>query len=306
VVDRVTPAETLSVVAGVVGDDTPPMPGPATSTGLQDVAGVAVDRFGNLYLADSDSDDVDEVFGVASATFDPTSTAVSCSPSSATVGKASTCTATVTDTAASGALAPTGTVSFTSSPAAAAVAPAGGCTLAAAAAGVSTCQVSFTPSAAGTYAVTATYGGDTVHHATSGQATVTASALPSPGRATLGHARVSGTTVSVPVTCRGGSSCKLSVTLSVRETLKMGKITAVAAKAKRKRKTSKTKTVVLGSATVTIPAGATATIKVKLNAAGKRLLVKHRLLRVKLAVMQSGKVIGSATITFKEKKAKRK
>ncbi len=43
---------------------------------------------------------------------DPTSTAVTCSPGTAAIGQAVTCTATVTDTASSGATTPTGTVAF--------------------------------------------------------------------------------------------------------------------------------------------------------------------------------------------------
>src|ERR1039457_226454 len=45
---------------------------------------------------------------------DPTSTAVTCSPGTVPIGQATSCTATVTDTASSGATTPTGTVTFTS------------------------------------------------------------------------------------------------------------------------------------------------------------------------------------------------
>ena len=50
VVEKVTPAGTLSVVAGT-GSQGAPTPGPATSSDLNDPSGVAVDGAGNLYIA---------------------------------------------------------------------------------------------------------------------------------------------------------------------------------------------------------------------------------------------------------------
>ena len=52
VVEKVTPAGTLSVVAGEVGHCGTPTPGPATSSMLAAPIGVAVDSEGNLYIAD--------------------------------------------------------------------------------------------------------------------------------------------------------------------------------------------------------------------------------------------------------------
>jgi hypothetical protein len=106
---------------------------------------------------------------------DPTSTSVACSPGTVAVGKPSTCTATVTDTAGSGQTTPTGTVtfgsggpgSFTGSP----------CTLAQTSPGVASCQVTYTPGASGTPTradtITATYSGDSAHMSSSGTTAVT-------------------------------------------------------------------------------------------------------------------------------------
>jgi hypothetical protein len=106
---------------------------------------------------------------------DPTSTSVACSPGTVAVGKPSTCTATVTDTAGSGQTTPTGTVtfgsggpgSFTGSP----------CTLAQTSPGVASCQVTYIPGASGTPTradtITATYSGDPAHTGGNGTTAVT-------------------------------------------------------------------------------------------------------------------------------------
>ncbi|MDQ2728045.1 MAG: hypothetical protein M3Y91_09340 [Actinomycetota bacterium] len=53
VVEKVTPAGILSIVAGSAGKSGPPTPGPATSSELGYPQGVAVDAAGNLYIADN-------------------------------------------------------------------------------------------------------------------------------------------------------------------------------------------------------------------------------------------------------------
>jgi hypothetical protein len=116
---------------------------------------------------------------VAVGTSDPTSTTVSCSPSSSMFyPTTATCTVDVVDTATSSATTPSGTITFT--------APDGGtvdpttCTLAAASDAVATarCQVSFTVLNTGTYHLVADYGGDGQHQASSGTGVVTVSSLP--------------------------------------------------------------------------------------------------------------------------------
>jgi hypothetical protein len=101
-----------------------------------------------------------------------TSTSVSCAPGAVAVGTPSTCTATVTDTAAGTASTPTGTVDFGSD-------GAGSfgddqCTLTGTGASAS-CSVSYTPAASGavrTDTITASYGGDSLHAGSSGTAPV--------------------------------------------------------------------------------------------------------------------------------------
>ena len=115
--------------------------------------------------------------------------------------------------------------------------------------------------------------------------------------ATIGHVKVSGPAASVPVRCAGasGATCKLSLSLSIMETVKGGKVIAVSA--------AKKKTMVLATASVTIAAGQTKTIVIALNAIGKHLLSTRHSLKVKLAITQAGvakaSVVSGQTITFK-------
>jgi hypothetical protein len=61
VIDKITPAGQLSVVAGEVGQAGAPTAGPATDSQLDDPAGVAVDSAGNLYIADDGNDVIEKV-----------------------------------------------------------------------------------------------------------------------------------------------------------------------------------------------------------------------------------------------------
>jgi hypothetical protein len=60
VIEKVTPAGTLSIVAGS-GQLGPPTPGPATRSDLPYPTGVAADTVGDLYIADSSNYHVEEV-----------------------------------------------------------------------------------------------------------------------------------------------------------------------------------------------------------------------------------------------------
>jgi hypothetical protein len=110
---------------------------------------------------------------------DTTQTAVSCSPSSITLGNSTACTATVTDEVSTGATNPTGTVTF-------AVASGSGsftggvntCSLEpSATTGVASCQVTFQPDQSGLAQITGTYGGDATHSGSEGTSeSLTASA----------------------------------------------------------------------------------------------------------------------------------
>jgi hypothetical protein len=123
-----------------------------------------------------------------------------------------------------------------------------------------------------------------------------------PGRASVGHAKVKGTTASVPISCKGDTSCTVSLKLTVTETLKGHKVIGVSA---HKAKVTH-KTVVLGTASATIPAGRTATVKIGLNGTGRRLLSARHQLTAKLTVTQRiggrNQTISTQKVTFKAPK----
>ena len=180
VVEKVTASGTLSIVAGMTGQTGAPTPGPATSSDLGGGPfGVAIDGSGNLYIADPRNDAVEKVFGVASV--DPTSMSLACSPASVSVGAPTTCTATVTPSPWLLASTPTGSVSFSASLTTGTSRSKGGsvgflfgtsgsCSLAPSGnVGKASCQVMFTPLAANSYTITASYAGDNSNESSSGQ-----------------------------------------------------------------------------------------------------------------------------------------
>ncbi|MGH2871832.1 MAG: hypothetical protein ACRDL5_05160 [Solirubrobacteraceae bacterium] len=76
------------------------------------------------------------------------------------------------------------------------------------------------------------------------------------------HASGSGKTVRLPVSCQGASesNCKLTLNMGVNETVRSGKVLAIAARAHKhgeSRHTARTThyTVIVGSKTVTLSAG---------------------------------------------------
>ena len=123
-----------------------------------------------------------------------------------------------------------------------------------------------------------------------------------PGKASVGHARVSGSTVSVPVTCKGETSCKVSLKLTVVETRRGHRLIAVSA---RKAKVTH-KTVVLGTASATIRAGRKATVHIGLDRTGRRLVAARHKVTAKLTVTQRiagrKRTISTQKMTFKAPK----
>jgi hypothetical protein len=139
--------------------------------------------------------------------------------------------------------------------------------------------------------------------------TLTTASTPPPspnGKASAGHAKVSGTSASVRVSCAGeaGATCKLTLKLTVTETFTGHKLISVTSR--RKKKVTK-KLVVVGTASVTLKAGESKTVRIALNGTGKRLLEKRRTLKVTLRVTQTLstgqiKAISTQKLTFKAAK----
>ncbi|HEX4921707.1 MAG TPA: Ig-like domain repeat protein, partial [Candidatus Bathyarchaeia archaeon] len=97
-----------------------------------------------------------------------TSTGISCSPSTLSVGQATTCTATVRDTSTGTLATPTGTVNFSVTPSGSG-SFTGTCSLAESTPGTATCIISYTPSSTSAQTITGAYPGDIDH--SSGQGT---------------------------------------------------------------------------------------------------------------------------------------
>ncbi len=115
---------------------------------------------------------------------DPTTTTVSCS-SPVAVGTATSCTATVTDTATTGATNPTGTVMFSTS-GSGMFTPNPCPSLTASGTNAGTCMVSYTPNAVGTGTVSigAIYSGDSTHKSSTATAVVVTVTKATPGLTT--------------------------------------------------------------------------------------------------------------------------
>ncbi len=141
-----------------------------------------------------------------------TTTSVMCSPSPVAVTAATTCTATVSDAAGGNRNAPTGLVSFTSPTPGAAFAQAGSCLLGPSAmSGVSVCAVRFTPGQLppSRARVSAGYGGDAMHAASSGIATIGVSAQRCDLRTLSRRLRPAG--LGVLVTCDARANIQITV-----------------------------------------------------------------------------------------------
>jgi hypothetical protein len=123
-----------------------------------------------------------------------------------------------------------------------------------------------------------------------------------PGRASVAHARVSGNTVSVPITCTGDTSCTVSLKLTVTEKLRGRKVIAVSARTAKVTHT----TVVLGTKSATIKAGRTQTVRISLNRTGRNLVAARHTLTAKLAVTQRiagrNRTLSTQKVTFKAPK----
>lgn len=121
--------------------------------------------------------------------------------------------------------------------------------------------------------------------------------------ASAGTASTNGDRASILVTCTGTApaTCDITISLSVTETLKGGKVVAVDAKAKGKPKRVK-RTVSVGSTSLTLEAGQSETVSAGLNKLGRSLLKTHHTLAVHLAASSGTTTLASQTVSFKRLK----
>jgi hypothetical protein len=112
---------------------------------------------------------------VSVAVQNPSSTSVVCGPSPVGAGLPAMCVVTVSDTAGSP-VTPTGVIQFSSPAGSGAFSNSGQCFLAAGSSvGTASCQLMFTPTAPGSYALSGEYSGDSVHTGSSGAFTLAVS-----------------------------------------------------------------------------------------------------------------------------------
>ncbi len=133
--------------------------------------------------------------------------------------------------------------------------------------------------------------------------TLTTSPGPTPppavGTAIVGHAKVTGRTAAVRITCTGapGAQCNVSLNMRVTETLRGHRLIAVAARVRHK-------VVGVGSARVTLTAGGSEVVRISLNRAGSKLLAARHQLKVTLVVTEAlgngqSVTVATQTVTFK-------
>jgi photosystem II stability/assembly factor-like uncharacterized protein len=144
--------------------------------------------------------------------------------------------------------------------------------------------------------VTATDGGGSAS-AKSAFVTIPVQGVPaSAGETVVGKAAFRSGTVSVPITCsrQASAGCRITLRLTVVETLSGSRVVAIAARSKRsahdRAAALRHLTVTLASARVHLARGAHRTVAAALNATGRRLLASRRHLTAYLYV--SGTVIG--------------
>jgi hypothetical protein len=139
-------------------------------------------------------------------------------------------------------------------------------------------------------------------------ATVAASPTPILGTLSSGTATTKGSVLTLSLGCANTidptATCPATVSLSVTETLKGGKVIAVTSGAKRKPKSVK-RTISVGGDDVTVSAGPDESVSIPLNGIGKSLLKSHHTLHASLTVTSNGQTVATQTITFKTKTKKK-
>ena len=194
-------------VYGVAVDDMHIYYGTGTGVGRANLDGLAVEP--NLVTGGSGVravavDGLSSVVAPPVPTAAPSTTTVACAPATLTLPGASSCTTTVTDSAA--ASPPTGSVTLGSS-GAGAFGLGASCTLAPSTGATAMCQRTFAPSLAGLQTITASYGGDPTHLPSSATTTLQA------GVTTHSNAWVA----AKPILNKKAGSATLVATFPVRE-----------------------------------------------------------------------------------------
>ncbi|HEY1481054.1 MAG TPA: hypothetical protein VGF46_13530, partial [Gaiellales bacterium] len=146
-----------------------------------------------------------------------------------------------------------------------------------------------------------TGGGGTIGGGTGGSGT-TNSPAPVPIPASVGSAKISGTTAQVTVACPSASSaaCAVTLTLVVTEKLKGTKVISILARTPK----ITTRKVTVGSASTTVTPGAHKQLTVSLNSAGKKLLAARHTLAASLSITQRGATTTNRKLTFKVSRKK--
>jgi Ca2+-binding RTX toxin-like protein len=126
-----------------------------------------------------------------------------------------------------------------------------------------------------------------------------ANAGASAGTSSFAHVKTNGDVASLTFACAGAATatCADSLALSALETLRSGKVVAVAAKTKTKKRT-----LTLGQVSASLAGGTSKTLSVSLDSTGRVLLAQYRSLHVKLVATETigGKqvVVKTLTLTF--------
>lgn len=271
---------------------------------------------------------------------DPTTTSLSCTPTTVQINSSMACTATLTDNATTPApQPPVGNLSFSAAPTEGAFGPPGACHWDPSSASA-TCDITFTPSVAGGYTLTADYSGDSTHGGSTGTFRVTATTTPAgggpgshggggtvtvvisagappPGRVTIASsAKVSRRhAAALALSCAGasGSSCTGALTFTRRAKVKIrvhvkSKHHSKKGRKGRKSKTrieTKSTTVVVGSLTYGLATSRSQAFTFKLSRGAINLLAKARAGRLKVQVWSRGSVVKTVTLVGPKHKPKR-
>ena len=277
---------------------------------------------------------------------DPTTTSFTCTDSTLQIDSSTDCTATLSD--ASSPQAPGGSVTFSSSPTTGGTfGSPGACSWQASGSGggSATCEVTFAPTSAGNYTLSAAYSGDSSHSASTGTFGLTATTTPAnggpgshpgttgtltvpvsngpPPPATLAvarNAKVSGKhRAALKLSCSGaaGTSCVGKLTLATVVRVKVKVKTKSTSKGKHSKKhqpkpttTTKLVTTIFGSVKYDLAPGRSHTFAVKLSNKGLRLLAGARRGKLKVTAYAANFFTSNVTLLApkhgKHKKHKKK